>query len=122
MPIPDALVATCPSRGLIARLGEKWAMLVIIILSSSPVRFGELLRRIKGVSQKMLTQTLRSLERDGLVDRLVISTRPLAVQYRLTPLGESLAPIAISTKQWAEQNLFEIEAANLLYDTELAQD
>jgi DNA-binding HxlR family transcriptional regulator len=122
MPIPDALVATCPSRGLIARLGEKWAMLVIVILSSSPVRFGELLRRIKGVSQKMLTQTLRSLERDGLVDRLVISTRPLAVQYRLTPLGESLAPIAISTKHWAEQNLFEVEAANLLYDTELAQD
>jgi DNA-binding HxlR family transcriptional regulator len=116
MPLPDALVAQCPSRGLIARLGEKWAMLVVVILSKGPIRFGVLRRRIEGISQKMLTQALRTLERDGLVERVVVNTRPLAVEYRLTALGADLAPLAMQMKLWAETHLVEIEDANHRFD------
>ena len=116
MPLPDALIAQCPSRGLIARLGEKWAMLVMVILLAGPIRFGALRRRIEGISQKMLTQALRALERDGLVERTVVSTRPLAVEYRLTALGTDLAPLALQLKLWAETRLHEIEEANTRYD------
>jgi DNA-binding HxlR family transcriptional regulator len=121
MPLPDALIAQCPSRGLIARLGEKWAMLVVVILSTGPIRFGALRRRIEGISQKMLTQALRALERDGLVERIVVNTRPLAVEYRLTALGADLAPLALQMKLWAETRLLEIEEANKRYDLVILQ-
>ena len=112
---PDAFVAACPSRGLVARLGEKWAMLIVVALVDGPVRFGALRRRLQGVSQKMLTQTLRTLERDGLVSRRVIEA-PLAVEYELTVLGRDLAPLARAVKAWAEAHLREIEAENAAYD------
>jgi DNA-binding HxlR family transcriptional regulator len=113
---PDAFLAACPSRGLMSRLGEKWSLLVLVMLSGGQMRFGVLRRTIEGVSQKMLTQSLRTLERDGLVVRIVTSTRPLAVEYALTPLGASLVPLAIEIKRWAETNLGKIEHANEHYD------
>ena len=84
----DALKANCPTRQVIARIAHKWTMLVITALEGDEaVRFSELRRRIEGVSQKMLTQTLRALERDGLVTRTVYPTVPVTVEYRLTALG-----------------------------------
>lgn len=115
-PKPDAFIAFCPSRGLVARLGEKWAMLAIVALADDAVRFGALKRRLEGVSAKMLGQTLRSLERDGLLIRSLRDTRPIAVDYALTDLGRNLLPLAQSLKQWAEMNLPTIEAANARFD------
>lgn len=116
IPSPDSFAAACPSRGLVARLGEKWAMLAIVALSDGPVRFGALRRRLEGISAKMLGQTLRSLERDGLVARTLRDARPIAVDYRLTALGRDLFPLAKSLKAWAEANLQAIEAENARYD------
>ena len=116
-PTPDAFIAICPSRPLLARLGEKWALLVIVSLSeASPQRFGVLKRRLEGVSQKMLTQTLRSLERDGLLARRLYDEMPLRVEYHLTTLGESLVPLAKQIKQWAEVNLHAIQQNNRAFD------
>src|SRR5262245_56754394 len=87
----DAMKADYPTRKVIAHIGDKWTMLVITALADDEaVRFSELRRRIEGVSQKMLTQTLRALERDGLVSRTVYPTVPVTVEYRLTALGQSL--------------------------------
>ena len=91
-------------------------MLAIVALANEPVRFGALKRRLEGVSAKMLGQTLRSLERDGLLTRSLHDTRPIAVDYTLTALGRNLLPLAQSLKQWAEVNLPTIEAANTLFD------
>lgn len=115
-PTPDAFVAACPSRGLVARLGEKWAMLALTALADGPVRFGALKRRLEGISAKMLGQTLRSLERDGLVARTLRDARPIAVDYRLTARGRDLLPLARALKDWAEANLHAIEADNARYD------
>lgn len=115
-PHPDAFAAACPSRGLIARLGEKWALLALVALAEKPERFGALKRRLEGISAKMLGQTLRNLERDGLVARTILSTRPIAVDYRLTSRGEDLLPLARDLKRWAEINLPDIEADNMRFD------
>lgn len=115
-PAPDAFAAACPSRGLVARLGEKWALLTIVALAEQPVRFGALKRRMEGISAKMLGQTLRALERDGLVARTVLATRPIAIDYRLTDRGHDLLPLAQSLKRWAEANLAAIEADNDRFD------
>jgi DNA-binding HxlR family transcriptional regulator len=117
---PDAFIAACPSRGLVARLGEKWALLVLIAIGRGCGRFGMLKRRLEGISPKMLTQTLRTLERDGLVERTVLATRPIAVEYRLSPLGADLLPLAVSLKSWAEAHLHEIERSNARFDAEVA--
>ena len=116
MPDPDAYLSICPSRPLMARLGEKWTVLVVASLGDGPMRFGELRRRLEGVSQKMLSQTLKNLERDGLLTRTVIDERPLRVDYRLTLLGVSLVPLLLELKTWAEAHLKEIEGAREAYD------
>lgn len=111
---PDAFLAACPSRDVMARLGEKWAMLVLVALSQGPTRFGVLKTRIEGVSQKMLTQTLRNLERDGFLTRQVFDEMPLRVEYQLTPLGFDIQPLVQAIKTWSEAHLKQIEAARLL--------
>jgi len=113
---PDAFVAACPSRELLARLGEKWAMLALVALDEGPMRFGALRRRLEGVSQKMLTQTLRNLERDGLVVRKVLAQRPIAVTYTLTCQARELAPIVRSLKAWAERHLRVVARTNVRFD------
>lgn len=115
-PLPDPYLAACPSRHLLARLGEKWAILTINDLADGPKRFGHLLRRIEGVSQKMLTQTLRNLERDGIVFRTVVSDRPLQVSYSLTPMGCDLLPVVAAMKAWTQLHYLSVESHHRLYD------
>ena len=112
----DAYFAECPSRKLLDRLSDKWVTLVLTGLASGPRRYSDLSRRIAGVSQKMLTQTLRGLERDGLVRRTVTPLVPVRVDYELTPLGESLMPLVAAIKGWAEANIQTVEAARKTYD------
>lgn len=114
---PNVYAAICPSRDVLALIGEKWASLVIGALEGKAMRFGELKRVCEGISQKMLTQTLRKLERDGLVMRtLYADTLPIKTEYRLTKLGESLLPIVQAAKSWAQENLHQIQENRVLYD------
>lgn len=114
---PNVYAAICPSREVLALIGEKWVSLVIGALEGKVMRFGELKRFCEGISQKMLTQTLRKLERDGLVMRtLYADTLPIKAEYRLTKLGKSLLPIVQAAKSWAEENLHQIEENRVLYN------
>ena len=110
--VPDVFVRACPSRQILARVGEKWTLMSVVALAEGPQRFGALLRRLEGVSQKVLSQTLRNLEGDGLLSRQVVERRPLHVEYTLTPLGRSLVPLALALKAWSEAHLHEIQEAN----------
>lgn len=101
---PDAFLVACPSRQFFARLAEKWTLLAIIALADGPERFGALRRRLDGVTQKMLTQTLRKLEADGLVHRELFDEMPLRVEYSLTDRGADLLPHIRALKAWAEAN------------------
>jgi DNA-binding HxlR family transcriptional regulator len=117
----DALKADCPTRKVLAQIGDKWTMLVITALEGDEaVRFSELRRRIEGVSQKMLTQTLRALERDGLVSRTVYPTVPVTVEYRLTTLGQSLTDAVDAIRDWAYAHMPEIERAREEFDIRTA--
>lgn len=98
----DAFAASCPSRRLLDTIGDKWASLVIVALGlEGRMRYSELSGRIAGVSQKMLTQTVRGLERDGLLTRTVTPSVPVRVDYELTPLGMSLLETMRHLKEWA---------------------
>ncbi len=113
----DAFLAACPSRQLLGRISDKWVALTIAALhDGGTLRYSELSRRIAGVSQKMLTQTLRSLERDGLVSRAVTPTVPVTVEYSLTPLGDSLQELMLGIKLWAETHMAEVHANRERYD------
>jgi DNA-binding HxlR family transcriptional regulator len=112
----DAYLSTCPSRRLLDRIADKWVMLVMTALDGGSMRFSELAVRIAGVSQKMLTQTLRTLERDGLVTRTVTPSVPVRVDYELTPLGRSLLEPIAHIKAWAEAHMSEVDLARAAYD------
>ncbi|GLW74382.1 transcriptional regulator [Kitasatospora phosalacinea] len=112
----DAYLAQCPARQLLERIGDKWVSLVLNALADGPLRHGELNRIVAGVSQKMLTQTLRALERDGLVTRTVTPAVPVRVDYGLTALGRSLLPVVAAVKDWAETHIEEVHAARRAYD------
>jgi DNA-binding HxlR family transcriptional regulator len=104
----DVLNPSCPSRQVLDRIGEKWTTLVIRVLDDGTLRYSDLQRRVGGVSQKMLTQTLRGLERDGLVARHVYPVVPPRVEYSLTPLGRSLVEPLDAICRWAERHLPEM--------------
>jgi DNA-binding HxlR family transcriptional regulator len=108
--------AACPTRQVLDRIADKWTMLVIVALQHGTLRFSELRRSIDGISQKMLTQTLRALERDGIVEREVVPTVPVTVRYTLTPLGHSLADAVGVIREWAYANVETIEAARSAYE------
>src|SRR3954454_11040819 len=112
----DVFLAECPSRQLLDRLSDKWVTLVLVALRDGPRRYSELSRAIAGVSQKMLTQTLRTLERDGLLTRTVTPSVPVTVTYELTPLGQSLLPVVSAIKDWAETHIKDVHAARAVYD------
>jgi DNA-binding HxlR family transcriptional regulator len=112
----DAFIAECPTRKLLDRISDKWVCLVLAALAGGPMRYGDLSRKIAGVSQKMLTQTLRSLERDGLLTRTVTPSVPVRVDYELTELGASLQAVMYTVKQWAEDYIEQVEAAREVYD------
>ncbi|HEY0156525.1 MAG TPA: helix-turn-helix domain-containing protein [Thermoanaerobaculia bacterium] len=101
----DVMNPDCPSRKVLDRISDKWTALVIYALDEQTMRYGELQRRVGGVSQKMLTQTLRSLEEDGLVARKIYPVVPPMVEYSLTPLGRSLTEPLTAVRHWAEKHL-----------------
>jgi DNA-binding HxlR family transcriptional regulator len=112
-PVPNVLDQHCESRQALDRIADKWTCLVVYALVDGPKRHGELRRTIDGISQKMLTQTLRSMEADGLVQRTVFDVVPPAVEYRLTPLGETLKAPLVAICTWAMEHLAEMQAARL---------
>jgi DNA-binding HxlR family transcriptional regulator len=126
----DAFLAQCPSRQLLDRVADKWVTLVLAALGSDgshrfgadcageprPMRYSELSRLLAGVSQKMLTQTLRALERDGLITRTVEATVPVTVTYELTGLGLSLHRMMSGLKAWAETHMDDVLTNRAAYD------
>jgi DNA-binding HxlR family transcriptional regulator len=113
---PDVYKSICPSRQVLKRIGDKWTVLIMGILERGTIRFGTLRREIEGISQKMLTQTLRNLERDGLIKREVFAEVPVRVEYSLTELGKSLLPVLKPLIKWSEEHLKEIEAVQSQFD------
>jgi DNA-binding HxlR family transcriptional regulator len=112
----NVYVAGCGARAALERIADKWALLLILLLEQRPYRFNELLRAVGGLSQKMLTQTLRNLERDGLVRREVYPTTPPQVEYSLTPLGATLGSAFRAMTEWAEAHVGEVLTARVTYD------
>ncbi len=122
----NAFLSACPSRQLLDRLSDKWVVLVLCALGGDgpggdgepiSLRYSELSRMIAGVSQKMLTQTLRSLERDGMLTRTVTPTVPVTVDYTLTDLGLSLHRTTRELRAWAQDNMDAVQASRRQYDT-----
>jgi DNA-binding HxlR family transcriptional regulator len=114
----DVFLAECPSRQLLDRMSDKWVTLVLCALEERPQRYSQLARTIAGVSQKMLTQTLRSLERDGMLTRSVTATVPVTVTYELTALGRSLLVVFAQLKDWAESHMGAVLEARASYDAQ----
>lgn len=113
---PNVYDANCPTRMVLDRIADKWAVLVLGLLVDEPVRFNQLRRSIDGLSQKMLSQTLKNLERDGLVHRRAFATVPVTVEYSITPLGRTLAATVDSLRIWAEAHIGDVERAQKRYD------
>jgi DNA-binding HxlR family transcriptional regulator len=116
----DVYLRNCPSRTVLDLLSDKWTLLVICALAGGPRRFGELRRRLDGITQKMLSQTLRSLERDGLLTRTVYPTTPPSVEYALTKLGTSVTHLIDDIRMWAETHVAEVLASRETYDLRAA--
>jgi DNA-binding HxlR family transcriptional regulator len=111
----DAFGAACQTRDLFAAISNKWVGLILVALADGPKRYSELQKVIEGISQKMLTQSLRLLERDGLVTRTVIPSSPVRVDYEITPLGRSLMTVMAAMKQWAEAHVDEVLEARTAF-------
>lgn len=113
---PSVFSADCSARDALELIASKWTILIMSALAENPMRNGALKRRIDGISQKMLTQTLRELERNGLVIRDDLKTTPPHVTYRLSKVGMSLSAALITLDRWAEQNFTELDRAREVYD------
>jgi DNA-binding HxlR family transcriptional regulator len=113
---PDIFRADCLSRQVLVLIADEWTPLVIYALEEGTMRFGQLLKRIDGISKKMLTQTLRALERNGLVQRVVYPVVPPVVEYSLTPLGQTLTEPMKALSDWAYGHLQEVAQARREYD------
>lgn len=110
--------ADCPNRVLIEEIADKWTILVVAALSRGPTRFNQLKRALEPVTQKSLTQTLRRLERSGMVSRTVLDTSPVAVEYAITPLGRTLAGPFSALYRWAVAYQDQVEGARQQFDTQ----
>lgn len=108
--------ADCPSRVLLDQIADKWSMMVLTVLAEGPHRFNLVKRRLEGITQKALTQCLRRLERNGLLSRHVLATSPVAVEYRITPLGRSLQQPFKALHDWTLTRLPEVEEARRAFD------
>ena len=118
----DAYNERCPTRMVLDRIADKWTVLIVGALEEKTKRFGELRREVGGVSQKMLTQTLRGLERDGVVARTVYASVPPKVEYSLTSLGRTLVRIVEAIREWSEQNIEDVLKARDEYDCRSAPE
>ncbi|TFY87726.1 transcriptional regulator [Pseudomonas nabeulensis] len=112
----DVYASNCSARDALALISGKWVMLILPALAPRPMRNGELLRRIEGISQKVLTQTLRQLERNGLIERMEVAAKPAHVEYRLTAVACSLVDTLAALDRWAEHHFPELDAARERYD------
>jgi len=113
---PDVFNVDCPSQGILQLIGSKWSMLILCALRAGPRRTGELKRRLDGVSAKMLTQTLRELERHGIVEREDFAEVPPRVEYRLSALGRSLASLVVEIEQWVTTHYTRMTSSVRRYD------
>ena len=111
----------CPTRQVLDRIGDRWTVLIVGTLADGPLRFSQIGKSIGGISQKMLTQTLRGLERDGLVSRTIYPQIPPKVEYRLTPAGETLVGLLGSLQDWAKVHMAGIIDARRDYDAVVAE-
>ncbi|MWV60813.1 winged helix-turn-helix transcriptional regulator [Rathayibacter sp. VKM Ac-2754] len=114
----DPYAAGCPSRRLLDRIGDRWTVLVVGALGDGPLRFSAIRRIVEGVSQKMLTQTLRGLERDGLVTRTVYAEVPPRVEYELTAAGRTLQEPLKALERWSIEHFGQVAASWETYDEE----
>ncbi len=121
-PEPNTYAAKCPTRLVLDRIADKWTVLVLGVLGDGPVRFNRLRREVEGLSQKVLAQTLRRLERDGLVSRRAFPTVPVTVEYELTPLGRTLAAAVEPLRLWAEERIMDVLSAQRAYDARVGTD
>ena len=110
--------AECPTRLVLDRIGDRWTVLVVLLLSDGPMRFSQLRGHLGRVAPKVLTQTLRRMERDGLVDRTIFAEVPPRVEYALTELGQSLTVPISAIGDWAEVNIDRITRAQAAYDAD----
>jgi DNA-binding HxlR family transcriptional regulator len=114
----DPYNGACPSRDILQLIGSKWSMLLVCALSRGPVRTGELKRRLDGISQKMLTQTLRELERHGIVERIDYAEVPPRVEYKLTRIGRSLSELVQQIETWLTNNYSRMTCAASAFEEE----
>lgn len=122
MRLYDVYSEACPTRLLLDHIADKWATLIIWKLSTGPLRFTELRRAIDGISQKVLSQALKRLERDGLLTRKAFPTVPVTVEYALTPLGTDLGRHIALVTNWAMDNIEDVLAAQANYDGRGAEE
>jgi len=115
----DVFNSMCPTRAVLDRVADKWSVLIVQRLSGGTMRFAQIRRAVDGISQKVLINTLRGLERDGIVTRQVYASVPPRVEYSLTELGKSLGGLVASICSWAESNIEQVQAARTLYDRTL---
>ncbi len=113
---PVLSAADCPSRLLLDEIADKWSVLILAALCDGPLRFNAIKRRLEGITQKALTQSLRRLERNGIVARRVIAASPVAVEYRLTPLGRTLKQPFQALHAWTIDHLPAVEEARQAFD------
>jgi DNA-binding HxlR family transcriptional regulator len=116
----DVYMRNCPTRMVLDRIADKWALLLLRRLAHGPMRFNFLRKGIEGMSQKVLSQTLKKLERDGLVSRAAFPTVPVTVEYSITPLGATLTDAASAISLWAESNIGAVLEAQAKYDASVS--
>lgn len=107
----------CPARLFFEKIADKWVLLILNILEHETQHFNLLKKNIEGISPKVLSQKLKMLERDGFIERKIQDTSPIRVDYSLTPLGQNVAAMAYQLKEWAETNIEQVLAAQIMYDT-----
>ncbi len=114
--IPNVYEQNCPTRMVLDHIADKWAALILWKLTDRPIRFNQLRRDIEGISQKVLSQSLKQLERDGLINRQAFATVPVTVEYSVTPLGHTLAEKMAGISLWAQDNIDQVLTAQAKYD------
>ena len=113
--------ADCPCRVLFDQIADKWSMMILVVLADGPLRFNAIKRGLEGITQKALTQTLRKLERNGIVARHVIATSPVAVEYEITDLGRTLIEPFKALYVWTKDKMPEVEAARAAFDARMGE-
>jgi len=114
--LTQRFAADCPSRQLFDQIADKWSMMILTVLDGGPLRFNAIRRNLEGITQKALTQCLRRLERNGMVDRRVITSSPVGVEYQITPLGRTLQIPFKALYAWTLENMNTVEQAREAFD------